>query len=134
MDKMFEDFNFKLIVIEALLDKDPLFLNELTELANKHSDHYEWYSDAGPIDEIINYLKELSLTKSDLDKVESLCFDGGNEIYGMIKPDWDGEDDLFDVTSVEGFQNLNSLKTVEYISLCYPKVLEPFRQAGIEIE
>ncbi|WP_342379505.1 hypothetical protein [Bacillus thuringiensis] len=54
--EMFQDFNFKLVVIEALLDKEPLF------------------------------------------------------------------------------QNLKNLKTVEYISMCYPKVLEPFKQAGIEIE
>lgn len=59
---------------------------------------------------------------------------GGNEIYHILKPDWDGEDSLFDVVSVEGFQNLKNLKTVEYISLCYPNVLEPFKEAGIEIE
>lgn len=67
-------------------------------------------------------------------KIESLCFDGGNEIYHILKPDWDGEDSLFDVISVEGFQNLKNLKTVEYISMCYPKVLEPLKQAGIEVE
>ncbi|MDF1964512.1 ybaK/ebsC family protein, partial [Priestia megaterium] len=68
---------------------------------------------------------------------ESLCFDGGNEIYGILKPDWDGEDSLFDVLSVEGFQNLKNLKTVEsveYISMYYPEVLEPFKQAVIAIE
>ena len=47
---------------------------------------------------------------SDLEKIESLCFDGGNEIYHILKPDWDGEDGLFDVISVEGFQNLKNLK------------------------
>ncbi|MFL1616454.1 ybaK/ebsC family protein, partial [Acinetobacter baumannii] len=52
----------------------------------------------------------------------------------ILKPDWDGEDSLFDVLSVEGFQNLTNLKTVDYISMCDPQVLEPFKQAGIEIE
>ncbi len=47
---------------------------------------------------------------SDLEKIESLCFDGGNEIYHILKPDWDGEDGLFDVISVEGFQNLKKSK------------------------
>jgi hypothetical protein len=39
-----------------------------------------------------------------------------------------------DVLSVEGFQNLKNLKTVDYISMCHPEVLKPFKQAGIEIE
>ena len=51
-------------------------------------------------------LEALTLEISDLEKIESLCFDGGNEIYHILKPDWDGEDSLFDVISVEGFQNL----------------------------
>ncbi|OHY75259.1 ybaK/ebsC family protein [Priestia aryabhattai] len=131
---MFKDFNFKLVVIEALLDQDPLFLEELTDLKDKYTNNFEWYSGAGPIVEIRNYLEELTLEKSDLEKIESLCFDGGNEIYHILKPDWDGEDSLFDVLSVEGFQNLTNLKTVDYISMCHPEVLESFKQAGIEIE
>ncbi|WP_144473603.1 DUF6892 domain-containing protein [Bacillus tropicus] len=135
--EMFQDFNFKLVVIEALLDKEPLFLKELKDLKDlidKYTNHFEWYAGAGPIVEIRAFLEELILETSDLEKIESLCFDGGNEIYHILKPDWDGEDSLFDVISVEGFQNLKNLKTVEYISMCYPKVLEPLKQAGIEIE
>ncbi|MGH1296485.1 DUF6892 domain-containing protein [Bacillus pretiosus] len=132
--KMFKDFNFKLVIIEALLDKEPLFLKELTDLIDKYTNNYEWYSGAESIVEIREYLEELTLELSDLEKIDSLCFDGGNEIYHILKPDWDGEDSLFDVISVEGFQILKNLTTVEYISMCYPKVLEPFKKAGIEIE
>ena len=39
-----------------------------------------------------------------------------------------------DVLSVEEFQNLTNLKTVDYISMCHPEVLEPFKEAGITIE
>ncbi|MFE4038719.1 MULTISPECIES: DUF6892 domain-containing protein [Priestia] len=131
---MFKDFNFKLVVVEALLDQDPLFLKELTDLKDKYMNNFEWYSGARLIVEIKDYLEELSLEKSDLEKVESLCFDGGNEIYHILKPDWDGEDSLFDVLSVEGFQNLKNLKTVDYISMCHLGVLEPFKEAGIKIE
>ena len=136
MDKseLFKDFNFKLVVIEALLDKEPLFLEKLTDLKNMYTNSFEWYSGKEPIVEIREYLEELTLEISDLEKIESLCFDGGNEIYHILKPDWDGEDSLFDVESVEGFLNIKNLKTVEYISMCYPKVLEPFKQAGIEIK
>ena len=68
---------------------------------------------------------------SDLDKIDNLFFDGGNEIYHILKPDWDGEDSLFDIVSVEGFQSLKNLETVNYFSMCNPKILEPFKQAGI---
>ena len=33
--KMFQDFNFKLVVIEALLDKEPLFLKRIERLNRK---------------------------------------------------------------------------------------------------
>ncbi|MCU5337712.1 ybaK/ebsC family protein [Bacillus cereus] len=133
-NEMFKDFNFKLVVIEALLDKEPLFLKELTDIIDKYTNNFKWYSGAESIVEIREYLEELTLELSDLEKIESLCFDGGNEIYHILKPDWDGEDSLFDVISVEGFQILKNLKSVEYISMCYPKVLEPFKKAGIEIQ
>jgi len=55
---MFKDFNFKLVVIEALLDQDPLFLEELTDLKDKYTNNFEWYFGAGPIVEIKDYLEE----------------------------------------------------------------------------
>ena len=128
---VFADFNFKLVVVEALLDKKPLFAEELRTLANQYSNDFEWYSGNGPIVEIMEYLEKLTLVMSDLDKIDNLCFDGGNEIYHILKPDWDGEDSLFDIVSVEGFQSLKNLETVNYFSMCNPKILEPFKQAGI---
>ena len=38
--EMFQDFNFKLVVIEALLDKEPLFLKELKDLIDKYTNHF----------------------------------------------------------------------------------------------
>lgn len=75
--EMFQDFNFKLVVIEALLDKEPLFLKELKDLIDKYTNNFEWYSGAGQIIAIRGFLEELPLEISDLEKIESLCFDGG---------------------------------------------------------
>lgn len=69
---MFKDFNFKLVVIEALLDKEPLFLKELTDLIDKYTNNFEWHSGAGPIVEIRDYLEELTLEMSDLEKLNPL--------------------------------------------------------------
>lgn len=135
-DKMgvFEDLNFKLVVIEALLDKDPAFQNQLEGLIEKYTENYEWYTGAGPINEMLQFFAELHIEQKDLDKVTELCFDGGNEIYSYILPDWDGEDSLFDIQSVGGFERLKNLKSVEYISMLDEEVLEPMKEHGITIK
>lgn len=131
---LFEDFNFKLVVIDALLDKNPSFLAEMEALVKKHSEDYQWYSGAGPIEEVLDYFSKLQIQQEDLDKVTELCFDGGNEIYSYIQPDWDGEDDFFDVKSVKGFEHLKNLELVIYISMVDEEVLEPMKSKGILIE
>ncbi|MFT8352067.1 DUF6892 domain-containing protein [Clostridium saccharoperbutylacetonicum] len=132
--RLFDDFNFKLIVINSLLEQNPSFEAELEKNKELYTDKYEWYSNAGPIEEMLEFFEELSLTQQDLDKITDLYFDGGNDIYGLIIPDWDGEDDFFDVHSVHGFENLPNLETVELISMCDEEVLEPMREKGISIE
>ncbi|HEY2491685.1 MAG TPA: ybaK/ebsC family protein [Paenibacillus sp.] len=131
---IFKDFNFKLIVMDALLDQEPSFEAELERLKEQYTDNYDWYSGAGPIQELLGFFAAVQLEQQDLEKVTELSFDGGNEIYHIIKPDWDGEDELFDVTTVEGFQHLTRLQSVFYASMCQPEVLEPLKVAGIEIE
>ena len=135
-DKMglFEDFNFKLVVIEALLDKEPSFCKDLEALVERYSKNYEWYKGAGPIKELLQFFSELSIEQKDLAKITELCFDGGNEIYGIIQPDWDGEDCYFDIQSVRGFECLKNLQSVVLISMVDEEVLEPMKEHGISIE
>lgn len=130
---MFEDFNFKLVVIDSLLDKSSSFEEELKAVIEEHTENYEWYVDAGPIEEMLKFFSELNIEKNDLDKITNLCFDGGNEIYGYIQPDWDGEDDYFDIKSVKGFEAIKNLKSVDFISMAEEEVLEPMKKQGISI-
>lgn len=130
---IFEDFNFKLAVIDALLEEDSAFLAELKQLQVQLAP-FEWYTDQPPIAALMNYFATLQLTEADLAKIDTLYLDGGNEIYLMLKPDWDGEDELFDITSVAGFEHLPNLETVEYIAMCEREVLEPMESARIHIE
>ncbi|WP_051560298.1 DUF6892 domain-containing protein [Clostridium beijerinckii] len=60
---IFEDFNFKLVVIDALLDKNPSFEKELEVLVEECTENYEWYTDAGPIKEILEFLSQLNIEK-----------------------------------------------------------------------
>lgn len=131
---MFADFNFKLAVIDALLDNNPSFEQELMEMQETYCDNFEWYSSVGPIKEMCEYFSILTVTQKDLDKITHLCFDGGNDIYFYIQPDWDGEDDYFEIDSVLGFEKLQNLTSVTVISLIDEKMLEPLKRKGIAIE
>ena len=51
--------------------------------------------------------------------VESLTLDGGNEIYGQIMLEWDGEYSLFDIADVKEreLKQFGNLKPVSYTHL-----------------
>ena len=81
----------------------------------------------------MKFLENVELTEEDLEKVDEICIDGGLEIYG-IRPNWDGEDELFEIKSVKGFEKLKNLKKVIFISCCDEELLDEFRESGIEVE
>ncbi|KEY58861.1 hypothetical protein [Serratia sp. DD3] len=130
---LFEDFNFKLVVINSLLKQSPLFEGELKKMSELYVNNYEWYSDFEPIEEMLQYFSQLKLQDEDLAKVTTLYFDGGSNIYFHIQPDWDGEDDSFDVQSIKGFEVLKNLTSVSYASMCDEIILQPFIEKGIKI-
>ncbi|WP_244835003.1 hypothetical protein [Clostridium sp. BJN0001] len=129
---MFEDFGFKLVVINSLLDKETSFTDELDNMNEKYVDTYD---DDGfeCILEMTYFFENLKLTKEDLSLVTELCFDGGEDIYFMIMPNWDGESEEFNVKSVGGFEKLLNLKKAEYISMCSEELMDKFKEKGIEV-
>ena len=129
---MFKDFGFKLIVINTLLEEETNFTKELEEMKEKYVDNYDG-DGYECIPEMVNYFENLVLTKEDLEKVEILYFDGGNEIYFYLMEYWDGESDEFDVKSVEGYKLLTNLKEVNYVSMCAPSIMDTFEEARIEV-
>ncbi|MCL1823804.1 MAG: hypothetical protein FWG44_06335 [Oscillospiraceae bacterium] len=122
---LFEDFNFKLVVMDRLLDQESSFADALEELMQSEEYISQGEEYMQPIPVILDFISELKFEQADLDKITSLTFDGGNEIYFSIIPDWDGEEYLFDIRSVKGFEHLKNLKDVCYISMCKEKILEP---------
>lgn len=129
---MFEDFGFKLVVINSLLEKETSFTDALEEMNEKYVDDYDG-DEYECIPEMIEFFENLELTDEDLSLVTELCFDGGEDIYLMIMPDWDGESEEFDVKSIGGFENLSNLKKVEYISMCPEELMNKFKENGIEV-
>ncbi len=122
---MFEDLNFKLVVIDSLLTKENSFAKKLAVIKAAYGN-----SSQEIIPEMLQFFADLTLTQEDLDKVKNLDFDGGNDIYFLINPSWDGEADYFEVRSIKGYEKLRNLKTVNWTSMCDPQVLE---EIGVEI-
>lgn len=129
---IFEDFGFKLVVINSLLEKETSFSNKLEEMNEKYVAVYEG-DGFECIPEMVEFFENLNLTKEDLALVKELCFDGGEEIYFMIMPEYDGESDEFDVKSIGGFEKLPNLRQVEYIAMCSEELIDEFKEKVIEI-
>ncbi len=130
---MFKDFGFKLIVIESLLDKETSFKEELEKMKEKYIVPYEWNYTFTCIPEMLDFFENLVLTDEDLKMVEELSFDGGNNIYGLLMPEWDGESDEFDILSVDDMVLLPNLKKVIYISMCDESLMSKFEEKGITV-
>ena len=64
------------------------------------------------IQEALDYFKELEIPKDLLLKVEKIFQDGGDEVYMELCPFWDGEDDIFNITSLEDLHLVPNLKEI----------------------
>lgn len=59
----------------------------------------------------------------------TLVCEGGNTIYTLVTYQWDGEDDSFDLTSLEGIEVLKNLETLHaHVMVKGPVSLQPLRQ------
>lgn len=59
------------------------------------------------------FFQNLDIPEELLSQVKSLSFDGGNEIYRMLIPDWDGEDEQFTVRDLSDLVHLPNLQSVK---------------------
>jgi hypothetical protein len=134
----FPDFGFKLVVLNEILEKGGgSFLDELDKLKSIPSISQklageESYGETIP--EMEKFFRNLEFTSADLDLVSELWFDGGNDIYHLIRPFWSGESDEFNTLSVDGFEQLRNLRSVFYAAMVSEAEIDRFKAAGIEIE
>jgi hypothetical protein len=132
----FADHGFKLVVLEALLETGS-FTAELEALKSdpaisRKLAGEEAYGET--IEEMARFFRDVQLSEADLAQVERICFDGGNDIYHLIRPFWSGESDEFEVLSVDGFEKLTNLKSAFYASMISDEQLDRLKQAGIRID
>ena len=130
----FDNINFKLTILEALYNKNliqPKFdLNEFAKRC-KGDINFESYT---PLRPVVNYFKSLPIPKHLADEITEIYMDGGNDIYAHIIPNWDGEDEYFDLKKIseEELSQFKNLKKATIMSE-NKKVYKTFEKFGIEV-
>jgi hypothetical protein len=115
----FGDPNFKLAVMSSLLESGALDLAAPEDLAafvmkravDLEEDGYDM------IREAYDYLVRYPLTDADLAKVETITFDGGNEIYPYCYYFWGGDGEEFDISSTAGIGLCGNLRQLTCIAM-----------------
>lgn len=134
----FDTLNFKLAIIQVLMYDLHLLKPEFD--IYDYADHYEGEKIDTDSDIIIepamNFFKEMEIPKNFAPYVEMLYMDGGNDVYMNIIPQWDGEDDSFDLNEItlEELQQFPNLKKANLMSSDFDKVKEVFEAANIAVE
>ena len=134
----FDTLNFKLAIIQVLMYDMHLLKPEFD--IYDYADHYEGEKIDTDSDIIIepamNFFKEMEIPKNFAPYVEMLYMDGGNDVYMNIIPQWDGEDDSFDLNEItlEELQQFPNLKKAIIMSSNFDKVKEVFEAANIAVE
>lgn len=134
----FDTLNFKLAIIQVLMYDLHLLKPEFDIYA--FADHYEEEKIDTDSDIIIepamNFFKEMEIPKNFAPYVEMLYMDGGNDVYMNIIPQWDGEDDSFDLNEItlEELQQFPNLKKATLMSGNFDKVKEVFEATNIAVE
>ncbi len=108
---IFKDFNFKLHIINHFIGKK-IFDTELNELVKKFNDIENDFL-YKPIPEIVKFCEDFEFTPEMLATITHFNPDGGDDIYQKIIVNWDGEDDLFNIKSLEDVQFLPNLVSYE---------------------
>lgn len=122
----FKSAGFRLTVINELLDLGH-FADEFEE-AQESSDKVEDYE----IDpRVQKFIDGINLTEELLEQVVKIAPDGGDEIYAALVPVWDGEDDRFDIGTLDDVHLLPNLERVSLYCMASEGIdLTPLRDVA----
>ncbi len=122
----FKSAGFHLTVINELLDLG--HFADAFEEAQESSDKVEDYE----IDpRVQKFVDGLVLTEELLEQVVKIGPDGGDEIYAALVPVWDGEDDRFDIGTLDDLHLLPNLERVSLYAMVSEGIdLTPLRDVA----
>lgn len=123
----FSEANFKLTVLSAAMEEGALDLGDYPEFLQAIEGPNYDYEERGydPSTKALDYLTRYPLDPETLNELDTLVFDGGNEIYPYIWPFWGGESELFDIQTLTDLRLLPNLRTFEVISMLLGTDLSP---------
>ena len=134
----FDNLNFKLAIIQVLM-YDLKLLNPAIDIYD-FADHYKEEDIDTDSDTVIepamNFFENLQVPKRLAPYVETIYMDGGNDVYMNIIPQWDGEDESFDLNEITltELQQFPNLKEATLMSSNFDKVKDVFDAANIKVE
>ncbi|MGP1404618.1 MAG: DUF6892 domain-containing protein [Catonella sp.] len=134
----FDNLNFKLAIVQTLMYDlkllEPSF--DIYDFAKQHKDEEIDTESYTIIEPALNYFRNLPIPKRFASQVETIYMDGGNEVYMNIIPQWDGEDDCFDLNEItlSELEQFPNLKQATIMSSNFDKIKETFDAANIEVE
>ena len=145
-DIVFNDFNFKLLIIQELMYNQKLIkpqfdLDEFARWYKKREINLE-EEEGELIPEAVDYFKKLPIPKKLSKKIKSIRQDGGNTIYSNLINSWDGENGIFDVLNFEDVIHFPNLKEIKILETAYwneanakiqLKSIQELREKGIGV-
>lgn len=122
----FKSPGFRLTVLNELLDLGH-FADGFEEAQESADEVEEYETDL----RVQKFLDGIALTEELLAQVVKLGPDGGDEVYAGLVPVWDGEDDRFDIDSLEDVRLLPNLERVSLYSMVSEGIdLAPLRDVA----
>ena len=134
----FENITFKLAIIQVLMyDLEvlkPVF--NIFDVAEESSELNIDTESMEIIQPALDYMINLPIPKKYAEQVQEIYMDGGNEIYLNLIPQWDGEDDGFDLNevSLKELQQFPNLKQATIISSHFEHVKKTFDKQGVQVK
>ena len=134
----FDNINFKLTIIQVLMYDlrvlKPYF--DIYDFAEEFSEEEIDTESMEIIQPALDYMIDLPIPKKYAEQVQEIYMDGGNEIYLNLIPQWDGEDDGFDLNevSLKELQQFPNLKQATIISSNFEHVKETFDMQGVQVK
>lgn len=109
---MFKDINLKFAIISCL-NNEGFYINEAKNIKLKASNKLFFqrlsYDDIVP--EVYIYYKDLEIEPDNLGIIKEFNPSASNECYNFLVKEWSGEDDIFNIKSLNGIEYLSNLTT-----------------------
>jgi len=109
----FSDPNFRLACLDILRDQG-LLRNEIDQLAIEPI----------PASQRLESLAQLTITPAMLSGVTDFAPDGGDDIYFIADPEWNGEDDSLYISRFDDIALLPNLRSLYVQAVTKPNALE----------